>query len=911
MRIFISNPPFIRHFNRQVRWAARTSGGLHPPIYLAYAAATLKKAGFEVKLEDAVAEGRTHRQFLQDIMDFNPDLIVMETSTASIVNDSKLAGKIKQERETPLVFTGPHASALPERTLRESKADIVCMGEYDETLPELAKTIKNKGDLKKVRGIAFKKGKKILVNDKRPLIEDLDSLPWPLRDQLPTQAYSDTLLTAPFTFIITARGCPYQCNYCAWPATMFGHKIRKRDPKKIADEVEYCIKRYKLKSYKFWDDSLPPEEEICCFINGEIKRLKIGDVVDTALNESNRVRRVSGREITNKNPRNIKVFAFHPKTLKVKPYPITGFIRHKTSKILYELSLCGGKKVKVSEGHSVFSINRSSGDIISVKVKDLKKGDFLVTSSNIQLSNTSTPKIYFKNREIPFDNEIMWLLGAMLGDGSVARNSATRHWITLSMGKSKNEHALKLFSEYFGIQGRNRKDPRYGNWTLYIYDNELWKLFANVFGIQSPASNKRMPPFIYNQPKEKIISFLKGYYESDGSFDKKGNYICWVTSSKELAKDLNLLLLMLGERSTLYARTHTRNGKIFLNYCTKVFVKTINELEGKNIRRCRDSPFGGILLNITNETESSLFSPQLKSYYKNYNGNPSHIVIERVLKKLKNRKSKSIDKLKKILNSDIGFERIYSIERLNKSPKYLYDIEVHPNEEVDNFLSGTGIFLHNTFTCDKSHVRAVCEELIRRGIKTPWICNARVDTLDLETMQLMKKSGCYLFKIGVESGDQEILDWIKKGTKLGQIRSFFKLMKRLGIQSFASFMVGYPQETPETIEQTFELAKEIQPDMCQFVILQPLPGTELWDWMQGKGMIPRDLDWGSYMTSEGYVDLVFRHPRFSQGELRRICSKLWSGYYLRPGYIMKRLAKPGEFRKNIQGIKKIFRYRNV
>lgn len=470
MRIFVSNPPFISHFNRQVRWAARTSGGLHPPIYLAYAAAALKKAGFEVKLEDAIAEGRTHQQFLDDIRKFNPDLIVMETSTASIVNDSGIAERIKAERETPIVFTGSHASALPGRTLRESEADIVCIGEYDLTLPELAKTLKEGGDLRKVKGIAFKNGDKIIVNEKRPLIEDLDSLPWPLREQLPTQAYSDTLLTTPFTFIVTARGCPYLCNYCSWPHVMFGHKIRKRDPQKIADEVEYCIKKYHLKSFKFFDD---------------------------------------------------------------------------------------------------------------------------------------------------------------------------------------------------------------------------------------------------------------------------------------------------------------------------------------------------------------------------------------------------------------------------------------------------------TFTCDKRHVKSVCEELIRRGIRTPWICNARVDTLDEETMRLMKRAGCYLFKIGVESGSQEILDWTRKGTKLEQIRSFFRLMKGVGIQSFASFMVGYPQETPETIKQTFNLAKEIQPDMCQFVILQPLPGTELWDWMQGKGMIPKDLSWGSYITGEGYVDLVFRHPRFSQKELHKICSELWSGYYLRPGYILRRLAKPSEWRRNIKGVKKIFRYRNV
>ncbi|UCC92008.1 MAG: radical SAM protein, partial [Candidatus Aenigmatarchaeota archaeon] len=262
MKILLSNPPFFKNFNRQVRWSAKTSGALHPPIYLAYAAANLKKTGHEVLLIDAVALELAREEFLERIEEFKPELVLFETSTPSFLNDSELADIIKSMIDAKVVFTGSHASALPEDTLRMSELDFVCIGEYEETLVELADYLKNKKPLKNVKGLAYKDGEgKIRTNKPRPLIKELDGLPWPLREQLPVEKYRDTLLTSPLTFIVTARGCPYYCTYCNWPYNMFGHKIRKRNPKDVVDEVEHCIKKYGLKTYKFFDDTLTADRK--------------------------------------------------------------------------------------------------------------------------------------------------------------------------------------------------------------------------------------------------------------------------------------------------------------------------------------------------------------------------------------------------------------------------------------------------------------------------------------------------------------------------------------------------------------------------------------------------------------------------------------------------------------------------
>jgi len=456
---------------REVRWSAKTSGALHPPIYLAYAASVLKK-DHNVKLMDCVAMELEKKDFYNRVKKYKPDFLVMDTSTPSIINDIDIAKKIKEITNTKIILVGPHVSALPQQTFEMGQwIDYIAMGEYDYTLPELIKKSGKNKSLKNVKGISYQSNGKIVVTKRREPIQNLDELPWPDRNQLPIDKYKDTLLTDPFTFIVTARGCPCLCNYCLWPQVMFYRKLRTRNPTDVVDEVEHCISKYNLKSYKFFDD---------------------------------------------------------------------------------------------------------------------------------------------------------------------------------------------------------------------------------------------------------------------------------------------------------------------------------------------------------------------------------------------------------------------------------------------------------TFTIDKKRVKQICEDIIDRGIDKPWICNARVNNLDKETMKIMKKAGCNLFKIGVETGTQKLLNVIKKGTTIQQIEKFFKLTKEVGIKTFGSFMVGLPGETKQTIRNTINLAKKIEPDMAQFIILSPLPGTEMFDYMTKNRWISFPIDWSDYVTEEGFVNIVFKHPNFPEDELRDICGQMWKEFYLRPKFIFNRIKKSltdfNEFKRSVTGVRKVFRY---
>ncbi|MFC1790426.1 B12-binding domain-containing radical SAM protein [Patescibacteria group bacterium] len=156
----------------------------------------------------------------------------------------------------------------------------------------------------------------------------------------------------------------------------------------------------------------------------------------------------------------------------------------------------------------------------------------------------------------------------------------------------------------------------------------------------------------------------------------------------------------------------------------------------------------------------------------------------------------------------------------------------------------------DTFTINKKHALGVAQ--ILKKYKLIFNCQARVDTLDEELVQALKKAGCAQFDIGVESGSQRILDEIiGKGTTIKQIKNAFRLAKKYQIRTLANFMVGLPTETMADLRKTEKLADLIDADVCLFAIATPLPGTKLYE-MVGEEISADEyalLDWnGSSLT---------------------------------------------------------------
>ncbi|MFO0752368.1 MAG: radical SAM protein [Thermodesulfovibrionales bacterium] len=277
MKIAFLNPPFLKNFSRPQRSPAVTkSGTLYYPLWLAYAAALAEKEGHAVDLIDAPADGFELGYVLQRLREFGPGLVVVDTSTPSIYNDVEVCGKIKEVLPGSFVLlVGTHVSALPEESLLLGSAvDAVAAGEYDYTVLEVAEAVEKGKELREVRGVCYRSPEGAVCTGRRPLIEDLDALPFVSRTYkrfLHIGNYFNPNALFPMVTITTSRGCPFQCIFCVYPQTMMGHRLRLRSVRNVVDEIEYIVQSFPgVQSVFFEDDTFTALKSRCVEISQEI-----------------------------------------------------------------------------------------------------------------------------------------------------------------------------------------------------------------------------------------------------------------------------------------------------------------------------------------------------------------------------------------------------------------------------------------------------------------------------------------------------------------------------------------------------------------------------------------------------------------------------------------------------------------
>jgi len=159
------------------------------------------------------------------------------------------------------------------------------------------------------------------------------------------------------------------------------------------------------------------------------------------------------------------------------------------------------------------------------------------------------------------------------------------------------------------------------------------------------------------------------------------------------------------------------------------------------------------------------------------------------------------------------------------------------------------IISDDTFTFDKKRTIEICKEIIRRNLKITWDCRSRVNFICEERLRWMKKAGCVVISYGVESGSQKILNNLKKGITVEQIRKAATLTRRFGFNLNYFIIVGSPGETDETIRETMKLIEETKPTSVFTYIMQLTPGTEIYETAKEHNFI-RDIDWINKEDSE-------------------------------------------------------------
>lgn len=205
------------------------------------------------------------------------------------------------------------------------------------------------------------------------------------------------------------------------------------------------------------------------------------------------------------------------------------------------------------------------------------------------------------------------------------------------------------------------------------------------------------------------------------------------------------------------------------------------------------------------------------------------------------------------------------------------------------------LFCDETFTINRKRVLALCDSIIERELNIGWFCQTRCDTTELELLEKMKEAGCKKISMGVESGNQKILDIINKGTNLDQYRKAYNLAKRVGIETRASFMIGLPYDTIDTIRETINFAKELDIMEAYFNIAIPFPGTELHTMAsRGEGLKLLTTDWSEYKR---WGNAVTELEDLSREDLIKLQKQAIIEFFARPIIIWNYLKKflSGEF----------------
>ena len=228
------------------------------PFLLAYAASYAEANGAEALCIDGVGERGTLSSVIERLEAFAPTLLVIEVSTASLEYDLAALSEMRNRLgSTVTAIFGSHVDVRPQDGLACEVVDYIIHGEPEITSLELANAVADQRTVEELPGLSYRGTLgEHRHTPRRPVIEDLDALPYPKRQGLPMDRYHVPGFPAPTLFLYGSRGCPFECSFCLWPQTIFRGKYRARSGKAIAEELDSVLQEFpQIKSVFFDDDT--------------------------------------------------------------------------------------------------------------------------------------------------------------------------------------------------------------------------------------------------------------------------------------------------------------------------------------------------------------------------------------------------------------------------------------------------------------------------------------------------------------------------------------------------------------------------------------------------------------------------------------------------------------------------------
>lgn len=194
----------------------------------------------------------------------------------------------------------------------------------------------------------------------------------------------------------------------------------------------------------------------------------------------------------------------------------------------------------------------------------------------------------------------------------------------------------------------------------------------------------------------------------------------------------------------------------------------------------------------------------------------------------------------------------------------------------------------DNFTFNREFVKEFCKRLITERLAIFWHCSSgfRLDSVDKETLLLMKESGCYTLTIAIEAGTQRILNLMRKRITLKQVRDAISLMNSVGYKPTGLFMIGFPGEKEEEIRQTIRFARSLDLKRAQFAIFHPLPGSKIFETLTKEGRLD-NIEWHNIKPSE----VAYTTENLSRKQLKRLQRIAFLRFHLRPHILIYQLRE--------------------
>ncbi len=225
-----------------------------------------------------------------------------------------------------------------------------------------------------------------------------------------------------------------------------------------------------------------------------------------------------------------------------------------------------------------------------------------------------------------------------------------------------------------------------------------------------------------------------------------------------------------------------------------------------------------------------------------------------------------------------------------RSPENVFDeiVECYKKYNIKNFF-----FRSDCFTIDENWTRELCKLIINSDLwkKIEFTANSRVNPLKKETLEIMKKAGCFLVAFGCESGSEDTMKRIKKGATVQDNLQAIKWTKELGLESFGMFVIGFPWETKKHFRETKKFINEANPDFVEINLAIPFRGTNLYD------LCIENFKNNNLFGTDFYNPKISINPNFTINELINIRRNILLTYYLKPSYILNKIFKTISNRK--------------